>query len=118
MRRVFRLPTSARRLREEVNAELLFHIQGRVEDFMSQGMSREEAELEARRRFGDYDGYVEQSKDIDERIVRGRGRAEFTGMLRRETLYATRALQRTPVFSIIAALTIAIGIGAPAALFT
>ena len=118
MKRVFRLPASARRLRDEVDAELLFHIQGRVEDFMAQGMSREEAEAEARKRFGNYDGYRSEAQHIDARIVRERGRAEFFEMLWREARYAFRALRRTPTFSIIAALTIAIGIGAPAAMFT
>jgi len=56
MKRVFRLPGTRRRAGDELDDELRFHLEGRVEDIMArEHLSRDEAEREARRRFGDYD---------------------------------------------------------------
>ena len=45
LRRVFRIPLGLRRVRADVNAELGFHIDGRIDELMSLGMSRAEAEV-------------------------------------------------------------------------
>ena len=52
-RKAFRLPLGKRAVRGDVAAELEFHIQGRIEELMAAGLSRTEAEREARTRFGD-----------------------------------------------------------------
>ena len=58
MKRVFRLPGTRRRVDEELDAELRFHLDGRIEDLMErEHLTRDVAEREARRRFGDYDTY-------------------------------------------------------------
>jgi predicted permease len=101
-----------------VDEELLFHIEGRIEDFVARGMTREQAEAEARRRFGDLDGYRRQARDIDERLVRDRRRLELLGAFLRETRRAARGLLRTPAFTLIAVVTLALGIGATTAIYT
>ena len=53
MKRLFRLPFSRDRVRRDVDNELDFHLAGRIEELVARGMSRADAELEARRRFGD-----------------------------------------------------------------
>ena len=54
MKRVFRLPGSRRRIDDDLEQEFQFHLEGRIEDLMARdGLSRETAEREARRRFGD-----------------------------------------------------------------
>ena len=50
MRRVFRLPESRARARRALDDELLFHLEGRIDELVAQGMSRPDAEAEARRR--------------------------------------------------------------------
>ena len=75
-RRVFQPPFARRRIGRMVDDELRFHIEGRVEQFMEWGMTREQAEAEARRRFGDYEEYRRQACDIDERTMRNR-KAKF-----------------------------------------
>ena len=40
MKRLFRLPFSRARLSRDVDAELSFHLQGRIEELIAQGMSR------------------------------------------------------------------------------
>jgi putative ABC transport system permease protein len=118
IRRVFRLPATTRRLGDELDAELRFHLQGRVEDLIErEHLTRDEAEREARRRFGDFSHYRRQVRDIDEAMLHRRQRMELTQMLLRETRHATRTLLRTPSFSLIAALTLALGLGAATTIF-
>lgn len=118
LRRVFRLPATGARLRADVDEELRFHLQGRIEELMSQGMSREEAEAEARRRFGDEAAYGREAREIDERTHRRRTIGEHVDDTWRETRRGARALRRAPRFSLVALLTLALGLGAATAIYT
>ncbi len=118
LRRAFQLPFSRNRIRKAVVEELQFHIEGRVEQFVASGIPREEAEAEARRRFGDFDGYQREARNIDERHMRQRNRLRFFDALKRETHHAARSLLRAPSFALIALVTLAVGIGATTAIYT
>lgn len=98
--------------------ELRFHLEERVREFESLGMTREQAEAEARRRFGDYNLYRQQTSHIDETTMKTRSRMEVWDTIIRETRSAARVLARTPAFSVIAVITLALGIGATTAIFT
>src|SRR4051812_9986074 len=53
IRRAFRLALRRRDLTdEEIDEELRFHVEMRVSQLMARGLTREEADAEARRRFG------------------------------------------------------------------
>lgn len=117
-RRAIRLPFSRARLDAEVRDEFRFHLEERIEQFMAAGMSRQEAEAEAIRRFGDFETYRRQARRIDEETMRQRSRFELFDTLRREIPHAARLLGRTPAFSLIAFVTLALGIGAATAIFT
>src|SRR5690606_5386752 len=108
-RRAFHLAHRGR-VRRDVDDELRFHIEGRIEEFAAAGMTRDEAEAEARRRFGDWNEYERQARHIDEDIMRDRSRLELFAALRRESRRAVRALIRTPAFTLIAVVTLALGI--------
>ena len=116
-RRAFHLRASPR-LRQDVDDELRFHLEERIEEFVERGMTREDAEREVRRRFGDVDAYGRETQHIDERLMRDRNRLDMMDALRREGRHAVRSLLRTPAFSIIALVTLALGIGATTALYT
>lgn len=119
MRRVFRLPATRRRIDDDVDRELAFHLDGRIEDLMArEGLARVDAEREARRRFGNYRAYRDQARDIDQHMLIRRRRMDFSDTLRRETRQAVRALRRAPSFSIIAVLALTLGLGAATAVFT
>ena len=118
IRRVFRLPTSDTRLTREVDDELRFHLEGRVEEFVAAGWSRDAAVAEAKRRFGDYRAYRRQARDIDLVTDQRRRRMDIFDAVRRETRQSIRALVRTPAFSIVALATLVLGIGATTAIFT
>ncbi len=118
-RRVFRLPSSRDRLRTELDAELRFHLEGRIEDLMErEGLSRDAAEREATRRFGDVQSYAKEIRSIDDGMLHRRNRMELFDTIRRETRHAIRSLWRTPSFSLIVFLTLALGLGAATAIFT
>ncbi len=118
LRRVFRLPAARSRVRDSVDAEFRFHLEGRVDELIAQGLSPREAEREAWRRFGDLDDYRRQACSIDEHIIREQRRMDLFDTLVRESRQALRSLSRNPGFTLIALLTLAIGIGATAAIFT
>ena len=115
---VFRLPSNRRRVRQEIDDELRFHLEERIEELVGGGMARAAAEEEVRRRFGNYDAYRHETTTIDEQTIRERGRMDAIGALRRESRQALRTLGRSRSFSIIAVATLALGIGATTAIFT
>jgi putative ABC transport system permease protein len=117
-RRVFRLPFTRSRVERAVDDELRFHLEERIREFHERGMTREQAELEARRRFGDYDSYRREASTIDETTMRDRTRAEFLDTLRRELRHAATTLWRSPSFSLITCVTLALGLGAATTIFT
>ena len=118
LRRAFRLPRSRRRLRDAVDEELRFHLEERVEELMARGMERAQAEREARARFGDVEEYRAQTRAIDERILREDRRMELLDALGRELRQAVRTLGRSRGFTALAALTLALGVGATTAIYT
>ena len=119
MKRVFRLPGTRRRADDELDAELRFHLEGRIEDLMErEHLTRDAAEREARRRFGDYDAYRSEARTIDDSILQRRRQMDVMETLKRETRHAARTLVRSPSFSFIAIVTLALGLGAATTIFT
>lgn len=117
LRRVFRLPSSDARVAREVDDELRFHLEGRIEELVARGRSRAAAEAEARRRFGDYTEYRRQAREIDIATHHRRRRMDIVDATGRELRQGARALVRTPAFSLVALLTLVLGIAATAAIF-
>ena len=116
--KVFRLPRTRRRIRQEIDDELRFHLEERAEELMAAGMARADAEAEARRRFGDVEAHRRETASIDQRIIQERERMDTWDAIRRETRQAVRSLARSRGFSTIAVTTLALGIGATTAIFT
>jgi putative ABC transport system permease protein len=117
LRRVFRIPLGWMGVKADVDAELNFHIEGRIEELMARGMARDEAEAETRRLFGDYARIESEVERIDRGMTRRRTFAERAEALLADVRYAVRTLARQPVFAGVVILTLTLGIGATTAIF-
>ncbi|MFL5347136.1 MAG: ABC transporter permease, partial [Hyalangium sp.] len=117
MRRVFRLPESRARARRALDDELRFHLEGRIEELVAEGMSRPAAEAEATRRFGNLDLHRSATLAIDDQILQEHRRMDVLDTITRELRHAARSLARSRGFTIAAVITLALGIGAATAIF-
>jgi predicted permease len=101
---------SRRRLYSDLSQEIQEHLEEKVEELVAEGMSREEAMHSARREFGNVGLIEENCRDV------------WAWPSLEDVLfdirYGLRALRHSPVFTVVALLTIAIGIAANAAVFS
>ncbi len=118
MKRIFRLPLSRDRVRGDVDAELTFHLEGRIEELVARGMSREDAEREALRRFGDRSKVEAEVERIDVTTLQRRTLRDRLAATWRDAQYAARGLVRRPLYAVAVVLTLALGIGANTAIFS
>ena len=102
IRRVLNLGRS-NTLQREIDREMAFHLEERVEELVAAGMPRASAESTARRQFGNRTIQVEDTRRAD--MVNWAD--SFVGDVR----YGLRALRRSPVFTLVAIGSLAIGIG-------
>jgi predicted permease len=117
-KRGLRLPASRQRIEADLREEFRFHMEERIEQFMAAGLTRAQAEAEVRRRFGDVQTWHQMARQIDEETMRQDRRFELFDTIRRETGRSVRVLLKTPAFSLMALLTLALGIGATTAIYT
>jgi hypothetical protein len=94
----------------DLDDELRHYVEMTVRDKMRDGMSREAAERLARLEIGS----VDAAKDV----VRGGGWEASIELLLRDLFYGLRALRRQPAFTAVVSITLALGIGANAAMFS
>jgi predicted permease len=99
----------------ELDEEIRLHLELRVEQLLRRGLSPQAARLEARRQFASSAAAWRSWQRAARR--RGPGMSAWTDELRQDTGYVVRTVLREPAFSLVIILTLALGIGANAAMF-
>ncbi len=113
-RDIFRMLVSSllhhRRAESDLGDELEDHLNREIENNIRLGMSPDEARYAAQRLIGSVALFKEECRD--------QRSTAFLENLARDLRYAVQMLRRTPLFSAIAILTLALGIGANTFIFT
>ncbi|MFN7921572.1 MAG: ADOP family duplicated permease [Bryobacteraceae bacterium] len=94
----------------DLAAEMQAHTEQLEEELAARGISRDQAKRQARLRLGDPHSAIEQVRDHEF--------ATFAESLFRDVSFGLRNLRRNPLSSLIAILTLAIGIGANTTIFS
>lgn len=119
VRRLLRLPHDVdQQASDDVDAEIRFHLESRIDELVAGGMEPRAAERRALGEFGDVDEARRALGVRTVRVERRRRRLEWLRQVRADVAYGWRKLWYRPGFAATVILTFALGIGATTAIFS
>jgi putative ABC transport system permease protein len=102
---------------QEVDEELAFHLEMRTRELVERGMDPETARAVAISRLGDLASLRRACLDLGRKRDRHMRRTQWFEEFRDDVKFALRQLRRAPGFAVVAAITLALGLGANSAIF-
>ena len=106
------------RVADDVDTELQFHLDARTDELVADGLSVEAAREQAVREFGDVGRVREAVRSMDERHARRLRVREWLVDLSNDFRYAVRSLRRAPGLVAVIVVTLILGIGLNATVFS
>src|SRR4051812_29611157 len=105
-------------VRADLDDELRDHIESATEALIADGLAPDAARVEAARRFGDVSRVRKEVHQLDSTHERHVNRSDSLETVWYDIRHAARGLRRSPALTLVAAVSIALGVAANSTVFS